>query len=122
MLLAAARRFLALLASVGGVTLLGSVALGGLAGASLRRSAALGLYFVGSFLLLVGFLVGNRGVLRAESAPENDRPLGFFGVRRVRTTTAGERRETMSLSAIVITLGLALLLFGVVADEDNELV
>lgn len=122
MIVAAARRFLALLVGVGGGTLLASLALGALAGASLRRSLALGLYLVGAFLLLAAFFLGNSGVLRAESDPMQDRPLGFFGARRVRSKTSDERRETVSITAIMIALALSLLVLGALADDRHELV
>lgn len=123
MVLGAARRFLALLAAVGGVTLLGSLAIGLVAGASLRRSLALGFYLMGSFVLLTGFFLGNRGVLRAEggAGAGADRPFGFLGPRRVRSATADERRESISIAAVVISLGVALLMLAIVADDENDL-
>ena len=121
MVLGAARRFLALLAAVGGVTLLGSVAIGLAAGASLRRAIALGFYLMGSLVLLTGFFLGNRGVLRAEGGAGADRPFGFLGPRRVRSATSDERRESISIAAVVISLGVALLMLAIVADEENDL-
>ncbi len=122
MFLAAGRRFLALVAVIGGVTILGSLALGALSGASVRRALALGCYLAGSFLLLAGFFLGTKGVLRAESDPVKSRPLGFVGVRRVRTASPQEQRESIGISMLVGTLGVILLLAGVAADSENELV
>jgi hypothetical protein len=120
MLLAAARRLLGLFAVVGGVTLIGSLGIGAMAGLSVRRSLALGFYLVGSVCLLAGFFVGNRGVLRAET--DSERP-GLFGFARrgVRPATRREQREGVRVSALVIGLGIALLLLGTFADTENNL-
>lgn len=118
-LLGGARRLGALLAVVGGVTLLGSVGLGALAGISLRRSITLGFYLVGCMLLLAGFFVGNRGVLRADSSEKS----GFLGLggRRIRSASGDEQRENTRVSALVISLGIALLILGTLADTENNL-
>jgi hypothetical protein len=117
----AARRILGLFAVVGGVTVLVSVALGLLAGSSVRRSIALGLYLVGSVVLLSGFFVGNRGVLRADTDDEKGGLLLGFGRRRVRSATGEEQRENIRVSALVIGLGIALLILGSLADTENRL-
>jgi hypothetical protein len=117
----AARRILGLVAVVGGVTVLLSVAFGLLAGDSVRRSIALGFYFVGSVVLLSGFFVGNRGVLRADTDDEKGGLLLGFGRRRVRSATGEEQRENVRVSALVIGLGIALLILGTLADTENRL-
>jgi hypothetical protein len=119
-LLGGARRLLILTASVGGATLVLSLALALLAGTSVRRSVAVGFYLVGSILLLSGFFVGNRGVLRAEGDPQRPSLFGF-GRRGVRSATAEEQRESVRVSAIVIGLGIALLILGTLADNENSL-
>lgn len=121
MLRGAARRILGLLAVVGGVTVLVSVALGLLAGSSVRRSIALGFYLVGSVVLLSGFFVGNRGVLRADTDDEKGGLLLGFGRRRVRSATGEEQRENVRVSALVIGLGITLLILGTLADTENRL-
>jgi hypothetical protein len=119
-LLGGVRRLLILTASVGGATLAISLMLALLAGTSVRRSVAVGFYLVGSVLLLSGFFVGNRGVLRAEG--DSDRPSLFgFSRKRVRSATGEERRESVRFSAIVIGLGIALLILGALADNENSL-
>jgi NAD/NADP transhydrogenase beta subunit len=119
-LLGGVRRLLTLTAVVGGATLAISLVLALLAGASLRRSIAVGFYLVGSILLLTGFFVGNRGVLRAEG--DMDRPSLFgFGRKRVRSATGEEQRESIRISALVIGLGIALLILGSLADNKNSL-
>jgi hypothetical protein len=119
MLLGAARRLLGLFAVVGGVTLIGSLGIGAMAGLSVRRSLALGFYLVGSVCLLAGFFVGNRGVLRAET--DSERGLFGFARRGVRPATGREQREGVRVSALVIGLGIALLLLGTFADTENNL-
>jgi hypothetical protein len=121
MYLAAARRLMGLFAVVGGVTLVLSLLLGAMAGTSLRRSLALGFYVVGSILLIAGFFVGNRGVLRAET--DSDQPGGLlgFGRKGVRSATGEEQRESIRVSGLVIGLGIALLILGALADTENNL-
>ncbi len=119
-LLGGARRLLILIASVGGATLALSLVLALLAGTSVRRSVAVGFYIIGSVLLLAGFFVGNRGLLRAEGDPERPSMFGL-GRRRVRSATGDEQRESVRISAIVIGLGIALLILGSLADNENSL-
>lgn len=104
-------------------TFLGSALLALLAGSSVRRALTLGLYLVGSFLLLAGFFVGNRGRVRADTRATAGGVFGgLFAPRRVRGAEADEERETIGSSAILITLGVALLLLGVGVDGRHELV
>jgi NAD/NADP transhydrogenase beta subunit len=120
-LLGGVRRLLIMTASIGGATLAFSLVLALLAGASVRRSIAVGFYLVGSVLLLTGFFVGNRGVLRAES--DLRRPSLFgFGRNRVRSATGEEQRESVRTSALVIGLGIALLILGTLADNEKSLI
>lgn len=121
MLLGGARRLLALTAFVGGATLAISLSLALLAGTSVRRSVSVGFYLVGSVILLAGFFVGNRGVLRAEGDSERPSLFGFGSRRRVRSATGEEQRESVRVSAIVIGLGIALLILGAIADNENSL-
>jgi hypothetical protein len=121
-LVTGARRLLTLFGAAAGITLVGSLALGAVIGASPRRALSVGFYLAGSFLLLAGFFVGNRGVLRADSDAEEPGRLSFAGARRVRSATGDERRETARTSALVIALGVSLLIVGVLADTENELV
>ena len=117
---AGARRFLLLFGLVSGLTVLASLALGALTGASLRRSLAVGFYLAGSFLVLAGFFMGSKGVLRAET--REDRSSRLLPPRHIRTATAAEQRETLAASALVGALGLALVAVGVAADSEHDLV
>ena len=122
MLATAARRLLTLFAVAGGVTLLVSLGLGALVGVSPRRSLSVGFYIAGSFLLLSGFFLGNRGVLRAETESERGGVFSALGLRRVRSASGEEQRDTVRTSVLVIALGISLLILGVLADTENELV
>lgn len=118
MLAAAARRFVVLFVAISLGTVVLSLALGGLAGAALERSISLGLYLVGSFLLVGGFFVGNRGPLRSIG----DRGLfSAFGRKGVRPATPEERREEVNASVIYITVGLLLIVVGVAVDSRSSL-
>ena len=121
MVVAALRRFLLLLAAVVSATLVGSGLLALAAGSELRRSLTVGFYLAGSFLLITGFFLGNRGRLRADRAPD-DAGVPLLRPRRVRAASEEEERESVATSAVVIALGVALLLVAVVVDAQHELV
>jgi hypothetical protein len=118
MLLAALRRFLVLLVLAAGVTVAGSLLLGVLTGAPPRRAASVGLYLVGSFLLVAGFFFGNRGPVRLRG----DDGVPLLGSRIVRWASPAEREEAINTSAIFVVLGFVLVLLGVVADDRYTLV
>ncbi len=118
MLLAALRRFGALLVASAAVTAAASVLLGLLLGASASRAIALGFYIVGSVLLLAGFFVGNRGPVRTKT---ESGALPFFGARQVRWATPEEREEAINYSALLVSLGFVLIALGVVSDTRFEL-
>jgi hypothetical protein len=116
-LIAALRRLLVLIVVAAGLTALGSIVLGLIAGASLSRSLAIGFYLVGSFWLVAGFFVGNRGPVRLKS----DLGAPLFGSRFVRWATPEEREETINMSAVYVLLGFVLILFGFAADTRYSL-
>jgi predicted anti-sigma-YlaC factor YlaD len=72
---------------------------------------------VGSFWLVSGFFVGNRGPVRLKS----DLGAPLFGSRFVRWATPEERDETINMSAVYVLLGFVLILFGFVADTRYSL-
>jgi uncharacterized membrane protein HdeD (DUF308 family) len=115
---AAARRFgILVVALVGGSGAL-ALLLGLAFGSSVSRSLSLGWYVVGSVLLISGFFVGNRGPTRPQGEGWN-----VFSLRRwVRWATPDEQRETLSLSAVLVVLGLLLIAFGVLADTRYKIV
>ncbi len=114
-LLAALRRFLVLLALTAGITTAGSIAFGALGGASLSRSISVGFYLVGSFLLIAGFFVGNRGPAR----PKQDAPI--LGPRLMRWATASETEDALNTSAVFVVLGFVLILLGLLVDSRLRL-
>src|SRR5712691_8703400 len=110
MLLAAIRRFTLLVLLATGLTAVMSLLIGLLVGGSLDRSLALGFYFMGCFLLVVGFFVGNRGPARVKSESAGPlMPFAMFGSRQLRWATPGEQNETIMSSAVFISLGVILI-------------
>lgn len=118
MLVAAARRLLVLFCVTGAVTILVSLGAGAIAGSDARRSVSVGLYLGGSFLIIAGFFIGNRGPVRPKGAGGEL----LFGSRDVRWATLREREEAINDSAIFILLGLVLIVLGVIADSRIALV
>jgi len=109
---AAARRFLILLASIAAGTAVVSLVLGLAFGSSADRSVSVGLYVVGSFLLIAGFFVGNRGPARLK-----DDTVAPLGPRRVRWATREERILTLNDSAIFVSVGFVLIVLGLLVDS-----
>jgi hypothetical protein len=118
---AAAKRVVLLFVAIAGGTALVSLGLGELAGAGVSRSVSLGFYAIGSFLLIAGFFVGNRGPVRVKGDP-GVAVFGFFRNRRLRWATGSEQVETLSLSFVFVALGLALIVLGIVTDTRYELI
>jgi hypothetical protein len=117
MLRAAFRRFATLLAGTAGITVVVSLAIGLLLGASLGRSVAVGFYLVGCGLIVIGFFIGNRGPVRHKGEG------GFllFGSRSLRWATPEEREDTLASSAVFVVLGCLLIVIGVLADTKHSL-
>jgi hypothetical protein len=125
MLVAALRRlaFVAVLAI--GVTAALSLLVGLLIGAGALRSIVIGFYLGGSFLLVAGFFVGNRGPARVKGGDDTIGPMGLpipgSSTRSLRWATIGEQNETINNSAVFISLGLVLVALGVVFDSRHSL-
>lgn len=118
MILGALRRLALMYGAIGALTVLLSLGFGALSGASLSRSIAIGLYLVGSVILILAFFVGNRGPFRHDYG---DGGFSLFprGVRRV---TPEERRDTISVSVLFVVLGFGLILLGIASDPAHRLV
>ena len=117
---AALRRFVILLVVVAGVTALISLVLGLLFGAGVSRSVSLGFYGLGSFVLIMGFFVGNRGPARVKG----DSGGGLFGFARNRTirwASGDEQFESLNLSFVFVAVGVFLIVLGVVTDTRYAL-
>lgn len=99
-------------------------ALVGLAlGASVARSVSVAYYVVGAFLVVLGFFAGTRGPLRPRGAEEGGDPVtGLFGVgiatRGARVATEGERKDSIATAGMFLTVGIWLILLGVVVDSS----
>ena len=119
MWVAALRRLTGLFVLASALTLVGAVVFGIALGADAARAISVGFYLTGSFLLVAGFFVGNRGPVRLKR--ESGAPL-FWGSRFVRWASPSEREENINLSAIFVLLGFVLILVGVVADNRYNLV
>lgn len=119
MWLAALRRLAGLFLLALALTIVGALVFGIAAGADTARALSVGFYLTGSFLLVAGFFVGNRGPVRFRR--ESGAPL-FWGSRFVRWASPAEREENINLSAIFVVLGFVLILIGVVADNRYDLV
>jgi hypothetical protein len=116
---AALRRLTGLFVLATALTIVGALVFGIALGADAARSISLGFYLTGSFLLVAGFFVGNRGPVRFRR--DRTAPL-FWGSRFVRWASPEEREENIDLSAIFVFLGFVLILVGVVADNRYNLV
>ena len=114
---AALRRLSVLLVGIAGGTAVVALLLGLAFGSGVSRSLSLGWYLVGSALLIGGFFVGNRGPAR----PQGEGWLPFSFKRWVRWATPDEQLESLSLSAILVILGLVIIVLGVVADTRYSL-
>jgi hypothetical protein len=118
MLRAAGRRFAILLGAIAAGTAALSLLLGLAAGAAVGRSVSLGFYLVGSFLLVAGFFIGNRGPARFEGEEHG----GLLGPRRLRWASLEERTTTLNESALFVSIGFALLVAGMLVDSRASLV
>ena len=115
----AARRFGLMFGAVVAVTAVVAAVLGLLIGASLDRSVSLGFYCVGSFLVIIGFFVGNRGPIRAKG--EDAAMFGLFPIRR-RWAEPGEHEGTINDSALLVVLGFVLIVLGIAVDTRYDLI
>ncbi len=118
MLVAALRRFIVVLVLVGVGAAAVGLLFGLLLGSSANRSISLGLYFTGAFLLIGGFLLGNRGPMRRVGEGAG---MMSFG-RSLRRASPDEIRESVNLTVLFVALGLILLMVAVAVDSRYELV
>jgi uncharacterized membrane protein HdeD (DUF308 family) len=123
---AAARRIVVLFGSA--VISIGLISgLVGLAfGSSFPRGAAVGLYLVGCFLIVLGVFAGVRGPLRPSGSEEEGDALGsLLGVgifsKGVRTATSDERADARSTAWLFLAMGLTMILVGIALDPRTAL-
>ena len=110
---AAARRFAVVLGAIAAGTALISYLVGLATGSGVHRSVSLGFYVIGSFLLVAGFFVGNRGPARLKG----EEHAGLLGPRRLRWASLEERTTTLNESALLISIGFVLLVVGLLVDD-----
>ena len=123
-MLAALRRLVLLMLGTVALTVVLSLFFGLLAGGSVTRALVLGFYLTGCFLLICGFFVGNRGPTRVKSEEAGPVVVPFMGIgsRRLRWASLREQNETINNSAVFITLGVVLVLLGIVLDSRQSLI
>ncbi len=115
-LVAAARRFLVLLGGISAVIVTVGLLVAALGVASPDRTVSLGFYGVGAFLVLGGFLVGNRGPYRPDSA------TGDRVGRSLRRATPDDTRDSVNIAVLLVVVGFLLLALGILIDSRFELV
>ena len=113
----AAARLAALLAGACGLILITTVPAGLLTHRSLDRAVSLGFYLVGAFIAVIGLAGGSRGPFRTV---HDDQPAPRLS-RRLRRATLEELNESMSLAAVAIVIGIALVVIGVAIDSRYAL-
>jgi len=116
---AALARLAGLFLLASAVAIAGALVFGIAFGADAARAISVGFYLTGSFMLVAGFFVGNRGPVRFRR--DKEAPL-FWGSRFVRWASPSEREENINLSAVFVVLGFVLILLGVAADNRYDLV
>lgn len=126
-LLGAARRFFVILGSATLIVLAVALPVGLLLGSGVSRSLSVGFYVIGSFLLVAGFFVGNRGPVRLKGDDTDvGASVGMFGIgiggRRLRWATPEENADAMSSSGAFVVIGFVLIVIGVIADNRVQLV
>jgi hypothetical protein len=122
-LLEGLRRFALVAAGAVGVTTVLSLLVGVLTGSSVLRSLAVGFYMAGALCLMLGFFFGTRPPVRQDNNAGAFGSFfgGFYGRGSVRFASPEEREDAISSSAVFVTLGLTLLLFGVLFDRRHPL-
>jgi hypothetical protein len=118
---AAARRFGVMLIALVVTTGALSLVIGLAAGAGVGRSVSIGYYCVGSAILILGFFAGNRGPVRQRGEHGGGGFIIPLPGRMLRWASPAEQHESISLSAIFVSLGFALIVLGVVADTRYNL-
>jgi hypothetical protein len=117
-LLQGARRLAIAYGAILAATVVVSALLGLLAGASIARSIAVGLYVVGAVFLVGCFVVGARGPLRGSGRGGENVPL--LGARNLRRATADERTESSRTALLLFVLGLTLVVLGSLLDPAHR--
>lgn len=112
------RRLALLIAAIVAGTAVASLAIGAISGVPLPRALSVGFYAMGSFALVGGFFVGNRGPARGRGSAANQLP----GQRKLRWARPEEQAEAITTSALFVTVGIVLVLIGLAIDPRVQLV
>jgi hypothetical protein len=122
-LLAGLRRFAVIAGGVVVCTAVLSVLLGVLFGESVLRSLSVGFYLAGALFITLGFFYGTRPPVRQDSSAGVFGSFfgAFYGRGAVRFASPEEREESISSSAVFVTLGFVLLIFGLLFDRRHPL-
>jgi hypothetical protein len=113
-LVAAIRRLVVLFAVLGVLITVGSLVLGLLFDTPLQRAISLGFIVVGSFSLVMGFVVGTRGPVRLMRRDRGS-------LKGARLAQPEERVEAINVSALFIAVGFVLLVIGLALDPRSSL-
>ena len=122
-LLEGLRRFALVATGAVGVTAVVSLLVGVFTGSSVLRSLAVGFYLSGALFLMLGFFFGTRPPVRQDGSAGAFGSFfgGYYGRGPVRFASPEEREDAISSSAVFVTLGFVLLLFGVLFDRRHPL-
>lgn len=118
MLLTGVRRIAGMSFALLGGTVTISALLGLAAGAGVERSISVGLYVLGTLLLVGCFVFGVRGPLRGVSRTGETVPL--LGSRRVRRATDDERSEATKTALLLFVFGILAILLGSLIDPVHR--
>ena len=118
MLLAGVRRLATIGAALLATTVVLSLLLGLVAGASAARSVSVGFYILGIVLLVGCFVFGVRGPLRGVSETGETAPI--VGARGYRRATADERTESTRIAVLLFILGIVVVVIGSAIDPTHK--
>jgi hypothetical protein len=120
MLLAGLRRFGLLLAVVAGTTAVIAAAVGAASGTSVDRSVAVGFYLVGVIAFILGVHVATRPPVRGREGGGVRETAVPWRIRGVRWAERRELEEAINSSAVLVTLGAALVVIGIAVDGRHS--
>jgi hypothetical protein len=109
------RRFGKLVVVCAGFVVLLSLVFGLLAGQPGLRAIALGFYITGSLLVIMAFFSGHQRRMRMD--PYDPRIPEELKLQK---TARDEREEALSVSTVLLALGLVLFVFGVLFDTRHS--
>jgi hypothetical protein len=110
-------------AGLAGFVTAASLVLGLLLGSDLRRAVAVGFYVTGCILVVVGVFYGIRPPVRTTGEQGSGGVLGSLaaGGGSVRWASHEDLRDSLSTSALFVTLGFACIAMGIVVDPRDGL-